>query len=51
MPIGQYRNVPLPIRVLGPIPKRLSLKRILNKGLKPLVEDRADGTFTGKVIQ
>lgn len=49
-PIGQYRNIPLPIRPLPPMPKRLDLKKVL-RGLKPQIESRVDGTLISKTIQ
>ena len=50
MPIAQYRNIPLPIRPLPPLAKRLNLLRIV-KGLKPQEEGKVDGSVTSKTIQ
>lgn len=50
MPISQYRTIPLPIRPLPPMPKRLNMSRIL-KGLKQQKETKVDGIVTSKVVQ
>ena len=46
MPISQYRTIPLPIRPLPPMPKRLNIK-----GLKQQKESKVDGIVTSKVVQ
>jgi hypothetical protein len=50
MPIAQYRNIPLPIRPLPLMPKRINLRNIL-KGLKPQLQSKVDGFNISKTIQ